>query len=183
MLAAMQPDKMTERCEMDMSEQLARDVEHLAELFKTGGWSELRVESEGISLLLSTNPDTAPIGGQAAAPIAPSAPMAPPTPDAASAPKEPSIVAPAPDAGAINSAWAPVTAPNLGTFYRSPKPGAPNFVEVGQHVEADTEVCLIEVMKLFTSVKAGVAGTVRRIVAADAALVEGGQVLLYIQKD
>jgi biotin carboxyl carrier protein len=44
-------------------------------------------------------------------------------------------------------------------------------------------VCLIEVMKLFTSVKAGVAGTVKSIVAADAALVEGGQVLLYIQQD
>ena len=45
-------------------------------------------------------------------------------------------------------------APNLGTFYRAPKPGAPPYVAVGQRVEAATEVCLIEVMKLFTSVRA-----------------------------
>ena len=76
-----------------------------------------------------------------------------------------------------------MAAPNLGTFYRSPKPGSPPFVEVGQKVTADTEVCLIEVMKLFTSVKAGTAGTVRHVAAADAELVEGGQVLLYIESD
>ena len=77
--------------------------------------------------------------------------------------------------------WTPVTASNLGTFYRSPKPGAAPFVDVGQRVEADTEICLLEVMKLFTSVKAGIAGTVRQISATDAELVEGGQVLFYIE--
>ena len=49
-------------------------------------------------------------------------------------------------------------APNLGTFYRAPKPGAPPYVSVGQRVEPTTELCLIEVMKLFTSVAAGVTG-------------------------
>jgi biotin carboxyl carrier protein len=76
-----------------------------------------------------------------------------------------------------------VVAPNLGTFYRAPKPGAAPFLEIGQKVSADTEVCLIEVMKLFTSVKAGVAGTVRHVAVADAELVEGGQPLLYIAKE
>lgn len=47
-----------------------------------------------------------------------------------------------------------VEAPNLGTFYRSPKPGAPPFVEIGQEVQKGAELCLIEVMKLFTSVRA-----------------------------
>ena len=56
-----------------------------------------------------------------------------------------------------------VRAPNLGTFYRAPKPGAAPYVAIGQKVEAETEVCLIEVMKLFTSVCAGVAGTVREV--------------------
>lgn len=159
-----------------MSEQLARDIAILVDLFKSGGWSELRVEGEGISLLLSNNRATAPLGGQAviAVPSAAPATLLPPQPAASAA--KPAAVDVAPD-------WVPVAAPNLGTFYRSPKPGAPSFVEVGQRVEADTEVCLIEVMKLFTSVKAGVAGTVRHIAAADAALVEGGQVLLYIERD
>jgi biotin carboxyl carrier protein len=74
-----------------------------------------------------------------------------------------------------------VTAPNLGTFYRSPTPGAPPYVEVGQHVEADDEICLIEVMKLYTPVKAGVTGTVAEICVADGDMVEYGQVLAIIE--
>ena len=54
-----------------------------------------------------------------------------------------------------------IRAPNLGTFYRAPKPGAPPYVEVGQTIEESTEVCLIEVMKLFAPVAAGVRGVVR----------------------
>jgi acetyl-CoA carboxylase biotin carboxyl carrier protein len=148
----------------------------------------LRVESQGISLLLSSDPDEPGLGGtqpapqQAAAPIvAPASADAAPVAAAASAPAAPT---PAPDGpGGIDPSWVAVVAPNLGTFYRSPKPGAPPFVEIGQKVSAETEVCLIEVMKLFTSVKAGVAGTVRHAAAADAELVEGGQVLLYIERD
>ncbi|WP_037516525.1 acetyl-CoA carboxylase biotin carboxyl carrier protein [Sphingobium yanoikuyae] len=165
-----------------MSDQLARDIELLAELFKTGGWQEVRVESQGISLLLSNDPATAPIGGVSAASVLP-APLPGAGPAAASAATSPTSSVAVDTPSAVDPSWKAVTAPNLGTFYRSPKPGSPAFVEVGRHVEADTEVCLIEVMKLFTSVKAGVAGTVKSIVAADAALVEGGQVLLYIQQD
>jgi acetyl-CoA carboxylase biotin carboxyl carrier protein len=174
-IGATQPDAGAMRKQDGaMSEQLARDIEILVDLFKAGGWSEVRVEGEGISLLLSTNRATEPLGGEAAVPV-PSRPAA--------APSQSQTVAPTPAVVAVDANWAPVVAPNLGTFYRSPKPGAPSFVEVGQRVEADTEVCLIEVMKLFTSVKAGMAGIVRHIAAADAALVEGGQVLLYIERD
>jgi acetyl-CoA carboxylase biotin carboxyl carrier protein len=77
--------------------------------------------------------------------------------------------------------WIAVTAPNLGTFYRSPKPGAAAYVDIGQPVEVDTEICLIEVMKLFTAVRAGVTGIVRRICAKDAEMVEFGQTLFYIE--
>ena len=164
-----------------MSDKLARDIEILAELFKAGGWQEVRIQSDEISLLLSNDPDCGSIGGHSAAP-----PLEP-TISSIPFPAGTTAAPPAPAGQAIavgaDPSWTPVKAPNLGTFYRSPKPGSPTFVEVGQHVEADTEVCLIEVMKLFTSVKAGVAGTVKSIAAADAALVEGGQVLLYIQQD
>jgi acetyl-CoA carboxylase biotin carboxyl carrier protein len=81
----------------------------------------------------------------------------------------------------VPSHWVALKAPNLGTFYRAPKPGAPSFVEVGQHVVADTEVCLIEVMKLFTSLKAGVTGIVRQVCVEDAAMVEFGDTLFYIE--
>lgn len=165
-----------------MSDQLARDIEILAELFAAGGWSELRVEGDGISLLLSADIGAAGLGGvvsqpvQAAIPIAPTA-AAPAVPAAQTAP-----AAPAPS-GPADPTWTAVLAPNLGTFYRAPKPGAAPFIEIGQKVSADTEICLIEVMKLFTSVKAGIAGTVRQIAAADAQLVEGGEPLIYIEQD
>ena len=55
----------------------------------------------------------------------------------------------------------------------SASPGAPAFVEVGQSISAGTEVCLIEVMKLFTSVRTEAGGIVRHIAAEDAQLVEG----------
>ena len=77
--------------------------------------------------------------------------------------------------------WVAVRAPNLGTFYRAPKPGAAPYVSVGQTVDADAEVCLIEVMKLFTSVLAGVAGTVRKVLVEDAELVEYDQPLFLIE--
>ena len=74
----------------------------------------------------------------------------------------------------------PIRAPMLGTFYRSPAPGAPPFVEVGQRVQADDTVCLIEVMKLFSSIKAGVAGVVKQILPANGELVEFNELLIVI---
>ncbi len=70
-----------------------------------------------------------------------------------------------------------------GTFYRTPSPGADAFCKVGDRVQADTTVGLIEVMKLFTSVQAGISGTVLRIVPENGTLVESGQPLLLIQQD
>jgi acetyl-CoA carboxylase biotin carboxyl carrier protein len=73
-----------------------------------------------------------------------------------------------------------VRAPLMGLFYRSPKPGAPPFVEVGTHVTEDTNVCIIEVMKLFTAVKAGAKGRIIKICAENSQLVEYGQALFQI---
>lgn len=76
-----------------------------------------------------------------------------------------------------------VSAPNLGTFYRAPKPGAANYVEVGSKVNAGDELCLIEVMKLFTAVRAEAAGTVHSVLVEDGAMVEGGQPLFALVRD
>jgi acetyl-CoA carboxylase biotin carboxyl carrier protein len=73
-----------------------------------------------------------------------------------------------------------VDAPMLGTFYRSPAPGEKPFVEEGQHVCADDTVCLIEVMKLFNSIRAGVDGQVAKILPENGSLVEFEQPLMFI---
>ena len=76
-----------------------------------------------------------------------------------------------------------ITAPMVGTFYRSPKPGDPPFVEVGAAVNEDTVLCIIEVMKLMNSLEAKVAGVVTRILVEDSQPVEHGQPLMFIKLD
>ena len=170
-----------------MADISIRDLELLMQQMQQQGWSELRLKTGGINVLLSKDAHTPPLFGQSHAHVA--APLAPPPLVAAptgSAPMPAADTTPATaqwaaSIGAIDTKWTVVTAPNLGTFYRSPKPGSPAFVEVGQRVEAGAEMCLIEVMKLFTSVRAEVRGTVRHIAVADTELVEGGQPLIYIE--
>ena len=74
-----------------------------------------------------------------------------------------------------------IRAPMLGTFYRAASPGEPPYVEVGQRVSAGDTVFLIEVMKLFNSVRAGVDGTVTRILHENATLVEFDEPLMVIR--
>lgn len=154
-----------------MDNRLWHDLELLLEAFTSGQWKEVAMRSEGLSVRLAQgvshhSPDMSLRAVSAG--LAPEAP-------AAALPE-----AIAPDA-AVDPAWHVVNAPNIGTFYRAPKPGSAPFVEIGQPVEEGAELCLIEVMKLFTSVRAPIAGTVRHIAAQDGALVEGGQPLMYIQ--
>lgn len=77
--------------------------------------------------------------------------------------------------------WDAVAAPMAGTFYRSPSPGDPPWVEVGDRVAAGQTVGVLEVMKLFTELKAEGAGTIVRIDAEDGALVEYEQPLVWIE--
>jgi acetyl-CoA carboxylase biotin carboxyl carrier protein len=73
-----------------------------------------------------------------------------------------------------------VTAPLLGTFYRSPSPGKPPFVEIGSDVNDQDSVCIVEVMKLFNQVPAGQKGRIADIITADGTMVEFGQTLMWI---
>jgi len=76
-----------------------------------------------------------------------------------------------------------IRAPMLGVFYRAPKPDAHPFVEVGQFVHNDDVVCIIEVMKLFNTVRAGVQGRIAKICVENAQLVEYNQILFFVEKE
>lgn len=158
-----------------MDAKLLRDLEILTDLMEQGGWKSLRVASDNVTVNLGRAPAApfcvrAGVSGEAT------------RPEEHPVPSQVQEDLPA-SSGDIDPDWVAVKAPNLGTFYRSPKPGSPPFVQVGQKVESGTELCLIEVMKLFTSVRADQGGTIRHIAAADAELVEGGQPLMYIETD
>jgi acetyl-CoA carboxylase biotin carboxyl carrier protein len=76
-----------------------------------------------------------------------------------------------------------IPAPMLGTFYVAPAPGAPPFVDPGSSVDEDTTVGLIEVMKVFSSVKAGVRGVITGILVENGQFVEYGQRLFLVRPD
>jgi acetyl-CoA carboxylase biotin carboxyl carrier protein len=91
-------------------------------------------------------------------------------------------VAPMPDMpGVYPDSAVRITSPMVGTFYRAPEPGAPPFVEIGQEVEVESIVCIIEVMKLMHSIPAGCKGRVTHIGPQDGEPVQFGQVLLVIE--
>jgi acetyl-CoA carboxylase biotin carboxyl carrier protein len=123
--------------------------------------AEFEHESEGVRLRI--------VRGGVAAPLVVSAPS----------------VAHAPAASAVEVAPADVidvTSPFVGTFYRSPSPDAPAFVDVGSVVRPGQTLCIIEAMKLMNEIEAELSGTVIEIYAQNGKAVEFGQKLFRIKK-
>ncbi|RBI86635.1 acetyl-CoA carboxylase biotin carboxyl carrier protein [Rhodosalinus halophilus] len=162
------------------------DIEALIRIFDESDWEEMHLEIGGEEVFLSKDPAargpaavaTAASPQAAAMPAAPAAAGHAPAP-----PAHEEGGAPAHAGASAHEGWVAVTATNLGTFYKAPEPGAPPYVSVGDRVAPETEVCLIEVMKLFTTIRAGVAGTVREVCVEDAQMVEYGQTLMWIEPD
>jgi acetyl-CoA carboxylase biotin carboxyl carrier protein len=77
----------------------------------------------------------------------------------------------------------PIVASVTSVFYRRPSPGDPPFVEEGDQVNEDTIVCLLEIMKCFRSVSAGVKGKVEKILVDSGALVQKGNAVMLIRPD
>lgn len=71
----------------------------------------------------------------------------------------------------------------MGTFYAAPEPGAPPFVMIGQRVEPETTVCIIEVMKLMNSIPARARGVVSQVLVDDGAAVEAGTPLIVLDPE
>jgi acetyl-CoA carboxylase biotin carboxyl carrier protein len=153
------------------------DVLHILKLIDESKFDYFQLEvgelkitvSKGEPIPLTSAPQNtniAPAPGAAAA--KPAAPAAAPTTQATKA-------------VAIPEGMLPITAPLLGTFYVAPEPGAPPFVKVGQQITEDTTVGLIEVMKVFNSVRATVAGTLVEVVAQNGQFVEFGQTLFIVK--
>jgi acetyl-CoA carboxylase biotin carboxyl carrier protein len=159
-----------------------QDIEALIADFQASGMRELHVRAGDVEIYLSTDPSAPGLGAKAEViPAAPAAPVSAPAPvTAAQAPVEAPATKPAAAPSDLPEGAVIICAPYLGTFYRAPKPGSPVYVDVGSTVTADTEMCLVEVMKLFTAVRAGIAGTVHAILASDGQMVESDQPLFAV---
>jgi len=156
---------------MELSED---DVLHILKLIDESQFDYFQLEVGDLKITVSKGE---PIPLTAAPQVAAAAAPAPkPAPAAAPAPKPE-----APKAAPIPPGMVPITAPILGTFYVAPEPGAPPFVKVGDTITEDTTVGLIEVMKVFNSVRSGVKGVVTEMVAQNGQFVEHGQTLFLVK--
>ena len=154
----------------------AADVAEIMRLLEQSSFDSLDLEMNGVKLSLRRGGGEAGTATRVVTPSAKPSAISDAAPAAAAIPASAASTAPA-DPNVHN-----VPSPLLGTFYRSPKPGAPPFVEIGAAVTEDTTVAIIEVMKLMNTVSAGIRGTVTEILPSDGTLVEYDQTLLRIRK-
>ncbi len=151
-----------------------RKVKKLIELLEESNIDEIEIKEGEESVRISrgaAQPAALAAPTHAPAPAAP-APIAPAAAPAAAP-------APAADTGAA-SAGHSVKSPMVGTFYRSPSPSSPPFVEVGQSVKIGDVICIIEAMKMMNQIEADRAGTIEAILVENAEPVEFDQPLFSI---
>jgi acetyl-CoA carboxylase biotin carboxyl carrier protein len=130
------------------------------------------IEGETKIRLRRRGPEFAPMPHPGyAAPAA----YAPPPPAAA----PPAAPAEAPAAAVSNDQV--IESPMVGTYYASPSPDSPPFVSVGSNVRPEQTVCVIEAMKVFTDIPAGVAGTITEVLVKNGQSVEFGQPLFRVR--
>ena len=160
---------------MELSED---DVLHILKLIDESKFDYFQLEVGELKITVSKG-DPLPLGSPTAQSIAAPAPSSTVAakPQSTASSSTPAAAKPT----AIPEGMVPITAPLLGTFYVAPEPGAPPFVKVGQQITEDTTVGLIEVMKVFNSVRATVGGTIVEVVAQNGQFVEFGQTLFIVK--
>lgn len=148
-----------------------RKLKTLIDLVAESGIAELEV-TEG--------EDKVRIAKFSPAPVAPSSPTTVVTGLNPGVPGSPAVTPAVSPAAAPEPTGHAVKSPMVGTFYRSPSPGAPSFVELGQAVKPGDTLCIIEAMKLLNEIEAEVGGTVKEILVDNGQPVEYGQPLFII---
>jgi acetyl-CoA carboxylase biotin carboxyl carrier protein len=161
------------------------DVLHILKLIDESKFDYFQLEvgelkitvSKGDPIPISSSPQAASVAQPARAAAVEAPKPTPAAPTVAPQSTTPNVDAKA----AAAEGLLPITAPLLGTFYIAPEPGAPPFVQVGAAITEDTTVGLIEVMKVFNSVRSSVKGTVVQVVAQNGQFVEYGQTLFLVK--
>jgi acetyl-CoA carboxylase biotin carboxyl carrier protein len=160
-----------------------QEIKEIIAILEDSGWDEAELVVGDVTLTVSKSGNglgarsipSAPAVTAAPAAVQPSAAPAPTAPAAAS------VAAPSVAAIADGQEGTLVVAPSVGVFWRSPQPGAPPFVEVGDAVKVGQTLCIVEVMKLMQQVLADVDGVITGIHAENSQNVEFGTPLFTIR--
>ena len=148
-----------------------RKVKKLIELLETSDIAEIEIKEGEEAVRISRNSS---VMTTVAAPAPAAAPVATPAPSPAAPAASEEKAAPQATSGHV------VSSPMVGTFYRSPSPSSPPFVEVGTHVKAGDVVCIVEAMKMMNQIEAEKAGIIEAILVKDGEPVEFDQPLVTI---
>lgn len=150
-----------------------RKLKKLIEMVEESGIAEIEI-TEGEEKVRITRANPTPISYAAPQPTQFYMPQAAAPAAAPAASSAPVVEAPAAVEGET------IKSPMVGTFYRSPSPGAKSFVEVGQQVNVGDPLCIIEAMKLLNEIEAERAGTIKAILIENGQPVEYGEPLFII---
>jgi acetyl-CoA carboxylase biotin carboxyl carrier protein len=155
----------------------AKEIQDLIDFISKSGLDEVNIETEEFKIKVKKNTEAKVV--QAAAPAPQPAAPAP-------APAAPSA-SPAPSAGGGESApasdddkYVAIKSPMIGTFYRTPNPDNPPFVNVGDSIKAGDTVCIVEAMKLFNEIESDISGKIVKILVDNATPVEYDQPLFLV---
>ncbi|RXP44482.1 acetyl-CoA carboxylase biotin carboxyl carrier protein [Lutibacter sp. HS1-25] len=150
-----------------------KDIQNLIKFVAKSGASEVKLEMEDIKITIKTG------GEEVGTTILQQAPLMQQIPNvAAVAPQE--VLSPQVSAPVEASKYIEIKSPIIGTFYRKPSPDKPVFCEVGDTVNENTVVCIIEAMKLFNEIESEVSGKIVKILVEDGTPVEFGQPLYLV---
>ena len=153
-----------------------KEIQALIKFVSTAGVDEVEINQKDFKLLIKKNPaqittaQYSPVAVQAA-PVA-AAPVA-------AATAAPAVAAPAAEPKADNLIT--IKSPMVGTFYRTPNPESPMFVNVGDEVKPGKVVCIIEAMKLFNEIESEISGKIVKVLVDNATPVEYDQPLFLVE--
>ncbi|MCH2058762.1 MAG: acetyl-CoA carboxylase biotin carboxyl carrier protein [Thalassotalea sp.] len=149
-----------------------RKIKKLIELVEESGINEIEISEGEESIRINKGGTLVQAPMMQAAPAPVGAPVAPAAHTAAAPATE---AAPAAISGHV------VRSPMVGTFYASPSPESPSFVEVGQHVNAGDTLCIVEAMKMMNQIEADKSGVIKEILAQNEDAIEFDQPLFIIE--
>jgi acetyl-CoA carboxylase biotin carboxyl carrier protein len=152
-----------------------KEIKELIRLISERGFTEFEIEREGfrMRIIRSNNPGPA---SQAAPPT-----IMPQPNTQAPIQSAPSQSTPPPEERQPEEALHIIKSPLVGTFYRSPSPNSEPFVKVGDRIEPETIVCIVEAMKLMNNIQSEISGVVAKIYAENGQPVEYGQPLFGVK--
>jgi acetyl-CoA carboxylase biotin carboxyl carrier protein len=157
-----------------MKPMKAKEIQELIDYISNSGLAEVKIKTEEFELSIKKYAESAQVRVVESAP-APQ-PAAAPAPAPAPAPQPAASEAPA----AASSNLVEIKSPMIGTFYLTPNPDAPAFVNVGDTIKAGQTVCIIEAMKLFNEIESEISGKIVKILVSNATPVEYDQPLFLV---